>query len=154
GDAAAAGVEDEEAVAVLDRRVDGIGEEIALLVERDIADAAEQLMTAGAQVDEDDIGSARARWRGAATPRRSSAAALRRRRGTATRRAAASVLRTARGLRRTPLEEEMRRGRVEAEVLDVLPRLDRAGREIPQLGAPRRRRRRRGIAASLTLTAG
>ena len=40
-------VEDEQAVAVLDRGVDGVGEQVARLVERDVADAAEQLIAAG-----------------------------------------------------------------------------------------------------------
>ena len=49
-DAAVPQIEHEQAVAVLDRGVDGVGEQIAGLVERDVADAAEQLIAAGREV--------------------------------------------------------------------------------------------------------
>src|SRR5262249_52489174 len=137
--AAARQIDDEQAVAVLHLRVDGVREQISLLVERDLTDAAEELVVAGVQVVENDVGatwtscalgrsivaggvlSARRPPAGCGPPPRSPAAA-------AGRRAAA---------RRAAAQHDVIRARRERERLHVLPRLDVPGREIPKLDAPR-----------------
>ena len=131
-DAAVAQVEHEQAVAVLHRGVDGVGEQLARLVERDVADAAEQLIASGREVVEDDVDAARAR---PASPRRRRAARRRHRRRAAGATAAASRAPAPPRVGRPAPQDQMRRVRRERERLDVLPRLHRAGREIAQLDA-------------------
>ena len=54
------GVEDEEAVAVLDRRVDREGEEFPALVEGEVGHASEKLEAAGLKVEQDGVPASRA----------------------------------------------------------------------------------------------
>src|SRR5207249_2397731 len=64
GDATVFEIEHEQAVAIFHRRVDRVGEKIALLIEGDVADAAEQLIATRREIVQDDVRAARAppRW--------------------------------------------------------------------------------------------
>ena len=145
-------VEDEQAVAVLGRGVDGEGEQLTGLVERDLADAAEQEVTAGPEVVNRHIHPGR-------TGRSLAAAAGRTGRGAARRcdRLACRPA-TAGGSPGRPwlatLQKQVRGIRREAERLDFLPRFHGPGREIAQLDALWRRRRGGDSPSGLVALAG
>ena len=119
-------VEDEEAVAVLRRRIDRVSEELAGLVKRNVADTAEQLVAARCQVVNDDVNATWSSRRVRRGRRCGATAAARRWRAFTTR---ATYGRT-RSLWRTTPKKKMRRVRRERERLNVLPRLDSASREV------------------------
>ena len=141
GGAAVARVEHEDPVGVLYRGVHREGQQLARTVERNLGHAAEQLMAARAKVEQQRV-VALARWgcRAAA-----SAAA----RPATARCAAAAPAGGAARVGPAPAQDEVRRGGREDERPDVLPGSDRPRRQVPQLDAPRRYRRRPAAAAGL-----
>src|SRR5207302_10002328 len=118
-------VEQEQAVAVLHRRIDGIGEEFAFSVEGGVVDAAEEKAVAGIEVVENRIGS-RARCRtGTSSPAT-----------TATACGCARCARSRCSCRTwwAAAEQNVARRRREGGRLNVLPVFDLSCRELAPLG--------------------
>ena len=138
-------VEHEQAVRVLHGGVDGVGQQLARPVERDVAHAAKQLVSARCGGPAESC-RRRAQRSPCGRARRLGAARRRRRRG---RRApAAAPARCRRRLAAAAPEEHVGGCRREGECSDVLPRPDLPGGEVAQLDPPGWRRGRRPAAAS------
>ena len=129
------GVEHEQAVAVLDRGVDGVGEQVAGAIERDVADAARAAGDARLRRSRRiDVEPARPGRRRCAPVRRPPPGAPPGR----SRCAAAPAGLPPGAFRRPAAQEEVGRCWREGERADLLPRLHGAGREVAQLDAARR----------------